>query len=206
MTKRYHSFEYPNETINGSLSLEILNNKWESIKCPNLQGKDVLDIGCWDGFFSMKAAQSANYVLGIDIDPWGTLDWVVNFREAREQFGFKRESVEYRMLSIYNIDKLHRNFDVVFMLGVLYHLKHPLLGLEKVFDITNELAIIESHVDLTTSEYPYLKFYPSNELANDYSNWWSPNPRCLEEMLKVVGFTKIELIQDGQRVIYHAYK
>ena len=68
-------------------------------------------------------------------------------------------------------------FDVVLFLGVLYHLRHPLLALERVFSVTKDLLILETHVDMLSTRRSALAFYPGRELEGDMSNWWGPETR-----------------------------
>ena len=95
----------------------------------DLSGKSVLDIGCWDGFFSFECEKrGAERVVAAD-------NWENAGRDAfdfaRTELGSKVEPLE---CDIYDLpDKLGgERFDVVLFLGVLYHLRHPLLALEKV--------------------------------------------------------------------------
>ena len=82
--------------------------------------------------------------------------------------------------------------------------------MELLYSITNELLILESHIINTNLDEPMMKFYPGDDLNNDSSNWWGPNPKCIIEMLKVAGFKKAEIHSGGtetdDRVIIKAYK
>ncbi len=85
-------------------------------------------------------------------------------------------------------------FDVVLFLGVLYHLRHPLLALEKVAAVTAGRLILETEVDWVGTRRPVMAFYPGSELNGDPTNWWAPNPRALLDMLKYVGFTRVSVV------------
>src|SRR5207249_7566729 len=82
-------------------------------------------------------------------------------------------------------------FDVVLFLGVLYHMRHPLLALERVFSVTGKQLILETHVERLGATRPVMVFYPGSELNQDPTNWWGPNPAAVEAMLKTVGFRKV---------------
>lgn len=77
---------------------------------------------------------------------------------------------------------------MVLLIGVLYHLRHPLLGLERVRALTRELLIVETHLDLPGVRRPAAAFYPGRELVGDPYNWWGPNPKAVEGMLRAAGF------------------
>lgn len=90
-------------------------------------------------------------------------------------------------------------FDLVLFLSVLYHMKHPLLALEKVASGCQRQLILWTQVALTEWDHPAAAFYPDTELNGDPSNWWGPNPPAVEAMLKVVGFTRVQ-----QAYLWHA--
>jgi tRNA (mo5U34)-methyltransferase len=85
-------------------------------------------------------------------------------------------------------------FDVVFFLGVLYHLRHPFLALEKVASVTKERLILSTWVDLAELDRPAAAFYPKGELAGDVTNWWGLNPACVRAMLEDVGFARVDVV------------
>jgi tRNA (mo5U34)-methyltransferase len=162
----------------------------------DLTGKTVLDVGAWDGFFSFEAERrGAKRVLATDSKAWEGGTPYTNkrgFELARRTLGSKVED--------HNIDVMDLSpekvgtFDVVLFLGVLYHLRHPMLALEKVFSVTRDLLILETVTDLIWTRYPVMRFYPADELAGDASNWFGPNPAAVVGMLKAVGFRKVEIV------------
>jgi tRNA (mo5U34)-methyltransferase len=81
-------------------------------------------------------------------------------------------------------------FDLVPFLGVLYHLRDPLLALERIASVTRELLILDTHVDLLGVRRPAMAFYPGREVASDPTNWWGPNPRAPEAMLRECSFDR----------------
>jgi hypothetical protein len=100
------------------------------------------------------------------------------------------------LLDVYDLspDRIGR-FDLVLFAGVLYHLRHPLLALEKVASVTADQLILCTHIDLIQVKRPAMAFYPGNELNNDITNWWGPNLPALEAMLKSVGFGDVITIE-----------
>lgn len=100
-------------------------------------------------------------------------------------------------------------FDIVLFCGVFYHLRHPLLTLERIAPLVNETLIVETHMDALDEARPAMIFYPNAELANDPTNWWGPNPVLVTAMLKDVGFPRVEYTQHpmyAQRGIFHAHR
>ena len=166
----------------------------------DLSGKTVLDIGAWDGFFSFEAERrGAKRVLATDSHAWWSSKRA--FELARRALGSKVEDFDIDVMEL-SPDKIG-TFDVVLFLGVLYHLRHPLLALEKVFSVTAHHLILETVTDLTWTSYPVLRFYPADELAGDSSNWFGPNPAAVVGMLKVAGFTRVEIVSTRYRPLIY---
>jgi tRNA (mo5U34)-methyltransferase len=99
------------------------------------------------------------------------------------------------------------------LLGVLYHLKNPFGGLEKVSQMTRELAVIETVVTELHNPLPVLRFYQGNALDNDATNFFVPNQSCLEAMLREVGFRRVVFTPQSHpststkgRTVVHAWK
>ena len=100
------------------------------------------------------------------------------------------------------VKELQGPFDVVLWLGILYHMRHPLLALEKVAAATRELAVIESEA-LLVPRYEHLslvEFFERDELAGDFTNWWSPNEKAIAGMVRAAGFRRVEIIQGAPTI------
>jgi tRNA (mo5U34)-methyltransferase len=95
-------------------------------------------------------------------------------------------------------------FDVVLFLGVLYHLRHPLLALERVASVTRGLLLVETVVDMVGVRHPAAAFYPDRELNDDPTNWWGPNVPAVEGMLRSVGFSSVECVTPPPSLPYRA--
>lgn len=165
----------------------------------NLSGKSVLDIGAWDGFFSFEAERrGAKRVLATDSHAWYSLK--PSFELARRALGSRVEDLDIDVMDL--APEKVGTFDVVLFLGVLYHLRHPMLALEKVFSVTADHLILETVTDLQWTRYPAMRFYPGSELAGDASNWFGPNPAAVVGMLKAVGFARVEIVSKQYRPLW----
>ena len=163
----------------------------------DLSGKTVLDVGAWDGFFSFEAERrGASRVLATDSFSWTGQGWGTKdgFELARRALGSRVEDRELDVLDL--SPETVGEFDVVFFLGVLYHMKHPLLALERVFSVTRELLIMSTFVDATWTRRPAAAFYPRAEANSDPTNWWGPNPGAVVAMLETAGFARVDVV-DG---------
>jgi tRNA (mo5U34)-methyltransferase len=161
----------------------------------DLSGRTVLDIGAWDGFFSFEAERrGASRVLAADSFAWSGESWgsKAGFELARDALVSKVEDVEIDVMDL--APERIGTFDLVLFLGVLYHMRHPLLALERVAGVTGNQLIVETQVDLTWTRRPAMAFYPGLELGWDPTNWWGPNPEAVKAMLHVVGFRRVEIV------------
>jgi tRNA (mo5U34)-methyltransferase len=167
----------------------------------DLSGKSVLDIGCNAGFYSMEMKRrGAARVLGLDSDE----DYL---EQARFAADVNRLDIEFQRLSVYDVGAIGEAFDFVLFLGVLYHLRHPLLALDLIREHvakdrllfqsmqrgSMEVELLERDHDFWTvgifdaPTYPKLHFI-EHKYAHDWTNWWVPNRACTEAMLRSAGF------------------
>ena len=171
-------------------------NRMAMIGLPNdLCGLTVLDIGAWDGAFSFEAERrGASRVVAVDSFCWSGTGWGTKdgFDCARRLLGSKVKDYELEVLEL-SPNNVGR-FDLVLFLGVLYHIKHPLLALERVASVSRSHLILWTQVDLADLDRPAMAYYPEKELNDDPTNWWGPNPLAVESMLKTVGFNRVEMI------------
>jgi tRNA (mo5U34)-methyltransferase len=167
----------------------------------DLRGRTVLDIGCNGGFYSIEMKRrGAARVLGIDIED-GYL------RQARFAAQVLGVDIEFLQLSVYDVAALQEHFDIVLFLGVLYHLRHPLLALDLIREhVVRDLFVCQSLQRGSPALAPVEKDYPFSEAAvfespgfprlafiehryaRDETNWWIPNRSCTAAMLRSAGF------------------
>src|SRR3954453_3426674 len=144
--------------------------KWKSFADAipkDLTGKSVLDIGCNGGFYSIEMKKrGAARVLGVDFDE----DYLAQARFAAKVTGL---DIEFRQLSVYDVGKLGEKFDVVLFMGVLYHLRHPLLALDLLYEnVVGDMMVFQSmqrgsaDVGTVRQDYPFLD--PAHFDAPDY--------------------------------------
>ena len=182
----------------------------------DLSGKRVLDIGCYEGFFTFECERRGAEVVAIDVLPLGPQS---GFSLAHKLLGSK---ATFYQTSIYDLTpERFGTFDLVLCFGVLYHLRHPLLGLERAHAVCRDRFILETQicdkyfinaegipVDLAAiapalAQLPIAQFYPGNELNHDPSNWWSPNLPAVDGMLRSTGFIPDKVIHNGVRACIH---
>ncbi|HTS46365.1 MAG TPA: methyltransferase domain-containing protein [Bryobacteraceae bacterium] len=184
----YHSIELPNgEVIQGHQSLEHQRLRLRQFPIPDdLRGKRVLDIGAWDGWFSFEMEKRGASVVAVDAT------YNEKLLQAREWLGSK---IEYRVAEVCDLRPADMGtFDIVLFLGVLYHLKHPLLALERVCALSRDLVCVESqvmHDGFDPGAVPLMEFYETNELGGQFDNWVGPNVACVMAMCRSAGFARV---------------
>jgi tRNA (mo5U34)-methyltransferase len=215
----YHSIEIEAGLVTpGMRSLADMRQVLDYLNLPErLDGLAVLDIGAWDGFFSFEAERrGARRVVAYDLLP----EDYAGFATAKALLGSRAEYVQG---SAYDLNReTLGTFDVVLFLGVLYHLRYPLLALDRIREICDGFMVLETHhlddclllddgrrtalkaIHPCLGRIPLYQFYPSNELNSDYSNWFSPNRCAIEDGLRTAGFEHTLLAVWGDRVAYRA--
>lgn len=178
--------------------------KWRDIAPllpEDLTGWRALDIGCNAGFYTVELARRGAHVLGIDVEPLflRQAEWVAS------EFGIT-ERVEFRRMQIYDLARLDERFDLVLFMGVFYHLRYPLLGLDIVAEKVGQLMVFQTMMmpgepgmaddgrDLGIDDrqvflepaWPKMAFI-EHELEGDPTNWWAPNAPAVEAMLRSSG-------------------
>lgn len=186
---RYHSIELPDGSVlPGLQTIEYLRWRLDLFGLPmDLRGKRVLDVGAWDGWFSFECERRGAEVVAVDCVAMDT------FLEAKQLIGSR---VEYLTLDVNELSaKRLGRFDIVLFFGVLYHLRHPLLGLEKAVELSTDLALIESFVIQSENRQipSVMEFYERGELGGQIDNWCGPSPECLVSMCRSAGFAQVEL-------------
>jgi tRNA (mo5U34)-methyltransferase len=159
-----------------------------------LDGKSVIDVGSWDGYFAFEAERrGASSVTATDHHAWNAPEYGdAGFKLARRAL---ESRVEQRDLDVLDHSpSAVGEFDVVLFLGVLYHMRHPLLALERMRSITRELLVLETHVEMLPTTRPVAAFYPGRELDGDDSNWWGPNIPAVRALLHAAGFSRVDVL------------
>lgn len=178
--------------------------KWQAFRHAvpeDLSGLSVLDVGCNAGFYAIEMARrGAAQVVGIDSDP----RYLAQARLAAEVSGTR---LELHRMSVYDIARLGRRFDLVIFMGVLYHLRHPLLALDLLWEhAVDDMMLFQSmqrgsddvarpapdyafedESPFARDDWPRLHFI-EHRYARDPTNWFVPNRAAAEAMLRSAGF------------------
>lgn len=171
----------------------------------DLAGKTVLDVGCNAGFYSFEAKRrGAKRVLGVD----GQRQHVRQGLFVRKVLGL---DVEFRRVNVYELNpRITEQFDITLALGLLYHLKHPILALENLYQVTKELLVIETAImppERTPESFPHplgeqqMLLHPLAFVENPAGakeqvfNWFLPGIEALKALLRTTGFDEVEIVE-----------
>ena len=166
----------------------------------DLSGWRVLDVGCNAGFYSFELARRGAQVVAIDHDA----HYLAQARWACGQYGLE-DRIEFRQLPVYGVAQWKEKFDLVWFMGVFYHLRYPLLALDLLASMTRKLMVFQTlampgqqvYEDTGNHEihdrgplldpgWPKMAFI-EHEFAGDPTNWWVANHACCEAMLRSTG-------------------
>jgi tRNA (mo5U34)-methyltransferase len=187
--------------------------KLDEIGLPrDCRGLRVLDIGTCDGFYAFEMERRGADVLALDHMP----PTQTGFSIASELLGSK---VPHVVANVYDLSpERFGKFDIVLFLGVIYHLRNPLLALDKIHDVCRKRVWVETHcIDnlfLTTAGFqplatvapnlvnaPIMQFYPRGSLYDGYCNYWAPNVACLRAMIEEANFAVEATLLNGGRAL-----
>ncbi len=202
----FHNLHFPDgtQTAPDHPLGDFPNFKWQEIKNyipENLYGWSVLDIGCNAGFYSFELARRGATVTAIDIDD----HYLSQARWAASIYGLSN-MITFEKKQLYELSKSIKQYDVVWFMGVLYHLRYPMLSLDIINRIARRLMVFQSMTVpgeevsaipeninlgerkiLNSGWWPKMAFI-EYQIDGDPTNWWVPNSSCIKAMLRASGF------------------
>jgi tRNA (mo5U34)-methyltransferase len=182
--------------------------KWREIADhipADLRGWRALDIGCNAGFYTFELARRGAQVTGIDLDP----RYLAQARWAAERMELSNQ-VTFEQMQVYDLVARADEFDLVLFMGVFYHLRYPLLGLDIVAQKVKRLLVFQTltlpgrevaatpdvalnasegmnnRTPLTAPGWPKMAFIEQT-FSGDPTNWWVANHAAVEAMLRSCG-------------------
>jgi tRNA (mo5U34)-methyltransferase len=190
--------------------------KWQHMAAElpqDLAGCAALDIGCNAGFYSFELARRGARVTAIDTGE----RYLSQASWAAQKLGLAGR-IQFQRMDVYDLPALKRTFDLVLFLGVFYHLRYPLLGLDIVTSMTRgtlffqtltmpppgpmecprNIALAERD-RLVDPAWPKMAFI-ENALEGDPTNWWVANHAAVEALLRSCGWQSIRCLGEE---IYH---
>jgi tRNA (mo5U34)-methyltransferase len=203
----FHNLHLPDgtETAPGHFLGDFPRYKWQAL-APHLparlDGWTALDIGCNAGYYSFELAKRGARVTGIDVDR----HYLRQAEWAARELGLEKD-IQFREMQVYDLAAEEETYDLVLFMGVFYHLRYPLLGLDIVARRTRRMMVfqtltipgMEVYADtwdhpihereaLRDPGWPRMAFI-EHRFANDPTNWWVPNHAGVEALLRSSGMT-----------------
>ncbi|HEY0077736.1 MAG TPA: DUF1698 domain-containing protein [Pyrinomonadaceae bacterium] len=199
-----HGIRTKHETY-GSEPADHPQSTWQTVRRhlpEDLRGKSLLDVGCNAGFYAVEAKRrGAARVLGVDAQRH-------QIRQARFVGRALALDIEFEKMSVYDLDpRPTGQFDITLALGLIYHCKHLVLALERLFHITRELLILETAIfpperspgsfahpvgGLEPVLHPLAYVENPPDVKEAIYNWFLPSPASLVALLRNVGFDEVE--------------
>ncbi len=175
-----------------------------------LDGKRVLEIGTWDGFWAFELERRGAEVVALDLDDERELDWPPRRRptsfsdEPRGRgFALAREILDSKVQrvvrSIYHATPEELGtFDLVFCGSVLIHLRDQFLALERIAGLSSDRLILAEEYDKLSSLVPWaVSRYRANRDKDVV--FWLPSAKTWRRMVWGAGFDRVE--QHGKFVM-----
>lgn len=163
--------------------------KWQRLQpLPDLNGKEILDIGCGNGYFGLRMlAAGARLVVGIDPTIVFVMQWLAMQKLSPGLNGFVLP------MGIEDLPKDTKGFDCVFSMGVLYHRRRPVEHLEQLKRLTRPggWIVLETLV-LEDRGNEVLK--PPGRYARMRNVHAIPSLVVLENWLKQAGLTSMQIL------------
>lgn len=183
----YHDIDFPNglKARTKSRDAESHRELWKWMRSElekiDFVGRSVLDIGCWDGYWSFYAERrGAARVLASDDK---TQNWSGNagLELAKELMA---SSIETRTdVSIYEASKLDERFDVVLCLGVYYHLVDPFYAFSQVRHCSHEGSVVIFEGDFAPDWFVKPEHAAYYDLGHE-ARCFVPTVPCLRQILE----------------------
>ena len=210
----FHNIHLPDGTVTAPEHFlgDFPSFKWEKIKSTipsDLTGWKILDIGCNAGFYTIELAKRGADVVAIDLDD----HYLNQARWAAKQFGLEHK-ITFRKMQVYDLAAAEETFDMVWFMGVFYHLRYPMLAMDIIAQKVKKMLVFQTlslpgkaameipedipfhgREIMQQPGYPVLAFIEKS-LAGDYTNWWAPNHQAIISILRSCGFKVTAMPED----------
>jgi tRNA (mo5U34)-methyltransferase len=208
----FHDFEIvPGVRTHGDYDPSGL---WRRLKLPeDLSGLFLADVGASNGYFSFEARKRGARVVAFD-------------HRHRDNSGFAvaqhingLDGIEHHQVNALDLSpERHGRFDIVLVLGLLYHVSSPLVALARCATLSLQRLLVESYcIDSTLPRklraQPLMRFIPDCErfperghLNRDRSNFWGLTSTCIQRMIEDVGFAVDRVELSADRVLIDAHR
>jgi len=208
-TKTYAKTLQPVHEVRKSMIFEFLDGTGY-----DYAGSSVVDMACNEGFFLFEMLErGAEYGLGMDIRP----DNIEKANLLKRHWGLSH--CDFEVGDVFEYDFGETAFDVVFLLGILYHVENPVGLMRLAANCTSRYLFVETQLCVSGDPIPYgwgspdahrdgteycvlhqEKDWESNPLASVGGFSFIPNLAAVVAMLGAAGFSSIAQLHPNRRV------
>lgn len=152
----------------------------------SIRGRSILDVGCWSGGVSLVLDRLGGKVVAIDAQHLRVRQ-LAYLAEA-----FDLRGLEWRWLSLYDLERAGPNgrFDMVFCLGVIYHVTDPIVALRRLYHALRPGGLLCLESMSVDSDRAICEYAGPSDRA---SNWFIPSPCALGRWLEDTGFEEVRV-------------
>lgn len=177
-----------------------------SLDLSRFEGKSVLDVGTFDGFYSFLAERrGATRVVGVDNEQY--VNWVdarfgvtlkggAGFRAIAELTGSR---VEYRRMDALDVRDLGEQFDVALCFGILHRVTDPVSLLRTLADVLTPGGeiVLETYGSRLPADTPAIEVRESGDVyKRDEFVYWGFPAEALRRLGAIVGLDDVEVIDE----------
>lgn len=175
-----------------------------------LKGTRCLDIGCNEGYFSHLLYQRGASVTGIDIRETN----IKRAEAVRSILNLDPARLQFQRRDFFDLEPATGAFDIVFFLGLLYHIENPMGANRLLQSLTKTVCVIETQLtrqrdplysgwgqETVTLELPASLAVLREEhqeidnlAAHGGSLSFIPNAEAVRLMLTAAGFDHVEQV------------
>jgi tRNA (mo5U34)-methyltransferase len=200
--KWYHRMDLGNSIVTPGFAWEDLWNNTRDVRAAiDYVGKAVLDLGSWDGLWAFEAeALGASLVVATDCNN----TWQSPIHYGMNNLLLVREALFSQVVPLWNVSPtvlrerldnllyshplLRDGFDIIQHLGLLYHLRDPMLSLAQCRSIIRDDGTLLVETAFDGSDSVSMQLNVENRIYDDHTTWWAPTLACLEGMLRMAFF------------------
>lgn len=160
------------------------SRKWQRIApfLPDLKGKVIADIGCNNGYYIFRMLhRQPQFVFGFDPVPRLKLVW--------DALVSPLPGIPANM-DLLGVEHLHlfpESFDVIFLMGILYHHPSPLELLQHCHHALKQGGVLILETQGIPGELP-VALFPEKRYAKVPGTYFVPTASCLQNLMLRAGF------------------
>jgi tRNA (mo5U34)-methyltransferase len=163
--------------------------KWHRLQpaLPDLSGKIIADIGCNNGYYMFRMTPSKpRLVLGFE----PSMQHYFCFKALQ---GMARcAGLNVDLLGVEHLPLFSACFDVIFLMGVIYHRPSPVDTLRDIFAALRPGGTLIVESQAIPGDSP-VALFPTDTFAKVPGTYFVPTGACLCNWMKKAGYSNIEL-------------